>query len=680
MENKRTEELRRMHASVKAKLMSAIAMLLVATIMMSSTTYAWFVLSTAPEVKGMSTTVGANGALEIALMDDLGTKDDGTPETFDEALNSITSGVGDSSAYTKDVTVSNITWGNIVDLAGDNLDPYGMNNITLYPAALNLKVTDGVPALANAGILLMTPVYGTDGRVANLEANTYAGKKDSTSEIYMYDANYYGVRAIGKYTNADPVSAALLAAQSGYANAVLDAQSSAANKALSKTNASALTRLLVKYALQQNGSNALNMTLTQNDLDSIKNTVAGLKEAAGYMATAIKYAIIAEDIVNKQAISDLTVDNVTLNAATYPTWADLINKLNALNGNITSLEGQLAAITADSYSNQLDALFDLQTMRIGGLTIDEIQALEGVENWATGLLNDAVIESNGVDALLVQTANMMRTFSSSKFTVQLDDDRDYYTMEDATIKVNLSISGEGALVASGRIVSGYTASGGTGAGSKPTIQPANTYGYVVDLAFRASVDTDLQLSAAQSRVAGAEGEDAALVQGTGSNVTITSDLDENGVADLANALRVVFYETNDLNIVGVATMSTTPTEEDGNVYDLLMHEYVVDAVNGGIAVDPELLRGQSRDAEGNVTGTAVSTIMSLEADTPTAISVLVYLDGNYVDSAFDGATAKLNLQFSSSEDLTPMNYSGYISATTDSSDPSTESSEPDETT
>lgn len=33
------------------KLMGAIAMLLVASIMMSATSYAWFVLSTAPEVK-----------------------------------------------------------------------------------------------------------------------------------------------------------------------------------------------------------------------------------------------------------------------------------------------------------------------------------------------------------------------------------------------------------------------------------------------------------------------------------------------------------------------------------------------------------------------------------------------------------------------------------------------------
>ena len=49
------------------KLMGAIAMLLVASIMMSATSYAWFVLSTAPEVTDLTTTAGANGALEIAI-------------------------------------------------------------------------------------------------------------------------------------------------------------------------------------------------------------------------------------------------------------------------------------------------------------------------------------------------------------------------------------------------------------------------------------------------------------------------------------------------------------------------------------------------------------------------------------------------------------------------------------
>ena len=54
---------------IKSKLMAAVAMLLVSSIMMVSTTYAWFTLSTAPEVTGITTSVGANGNLEIALLE-----------------------------------------------------------------------------------------------------------------------------------------------------------------------------------------------------------------------------------------------------------------------------------------------------------------------------------------------------------------------------------------------------------------------------------------------------------------------------------------------------------------------------------------------------------------------------------------------------------------------------------
>ena len=42
---------------LKSKLMAAICMLLVSSIMMVSTTYAWFTLSTAPEVTGINTAV-----------------------------------------------------------------------------------------------------------------------------------------------------------------------------------------------------------------------------------------------------------------------------------------------------------------------------------------------------------------------------------------------------------------------------------------------------------------------------------------------------------------------------------------------------------------------------------------------------------------------------------------------
>lgn len=120
MHSKKTAELRKLKSVVRAKLMAAVAMLLVSTITLSSTTYAWFVLSTAPEVKGMTTTVGSNGSLEMALLNNETALD----------TSKIPAGVGDSSAK-QDVNKANESWGNIVDLNTG----YGLNTIKLYPSA-----------------------------------------------------------------------------------------------------------------------------------------------------------------------------------------------------------------------------------------------------------------------------------------------------------------------------------------------------------------------------------------------------------------------------------------------------------------------------------------------------------------------------------------------------------------
>ena len=132
-------EERKIRYGIKGKLISAIAMLLVAVIMTVSSTYAWFTLSTAPEVTGISTAVGANGALEMAL---LVKNEDGT-----WGYQSTTGADGDV----------NTTWGNLVNLS----DGYGTNLITLYPAALNTTNSGGV----NMDSPLNFPQYGADGRV-----------------------------------------------------------------------------------------------------------------------------------------------------------------------------------------------------------------------------------------------------------------------------------------------------------------------------------------------------------------------------------------------------------------------------------------------------------------------------------------------------------------------------------
>ena len=158
----------RMPAGIRNKLLAAIAMLLVSSIMMVSSTYAWFTLSTAPEVTGITTSVGANGNLEMALLNG---------QTFAD-MGKIGSAVGDSSAV-KAVKEANITWGNLVDLSDAS---YGLNLIALNPAALNY--TDDTKTAVGT-TLLMTAEYGADGRVATLKDNTITGVYNSTNAKWV---------------------------------------------------------------------------------------------------------------------------------------------------------------------------------------------------------------------------------------------------------------------------------------------------------------------------------------------------------------------------------------------------------------------------------------------------------------------------------------------------------------
>ena len=122
--------------TLKSKLLASAAMLMLSVIMVTSASFAWFTISTNPEIKGMTTQVVVNDNLEIALDADY----DNGP---------LASGAGDSgNAY---------TWGNILDLtAGDAKTAYDELDKTLRPVELD----DGD---------FKYPIYGADGRIDSME-------------------------------------------------------------------------------------------------------------------------------------------------------------------------------------------------------------------------------------------------------------------------------------------------------------------------------------------------------------------------------------------------------------------------------------------------------------------------------------------------------------------------------
>ena len=172
-----------MPSGIRSKLTAAVAMLLVSLILLVSSTYAWFTLSTAPEVKNITTTVAGNGSLEIALM----------PQ--DGLLGSIKNGLSSTvGGGTVDIVTANTTWGNLVDLSDLS---YGLGMINLNPAALDIN-EDG--AFKDPTKPIAVPVFGGDGRIEKTASDDIALRAlDTTSQ--QFTNTVYGVRAITEVVN-----------------------------------------------------------------------------------------------------------------------------------------------------------------------------------------------------------------------------------------------------------------------------------------------------------------------------------------------------------------------------------------------------------------------------------------------------------------------------------------------
>lgn len=165
--------------SVVKRLYSAICLMLVSSLLLSIASFAWLVLSQAPEVSGVHAAVGANGSLEIAL-------NTTSVDSYSFSANTGSS-IGIDSLYEK-----NSYWGNIVDLSDER---YGLQNIELKPAALNYK-NDSRLAV-NMGAPFLLAQYGFDGRVSGLSGSGALANFDTATNKFVSSTNY-GVRALGE--------------------------------------------------------------------------------------------------------------------------------------------------------------------------------------------------------------------------------------------------------------------------------------------------------------------------------------------------------------------------------------------------------------------------------------------------------------------------------------------------
>ena len=617
MENKKTTELMSRKSTLKSKLMAAVSMLLVSAIMVSVTTYAWFILSTAPEVKGMSTTVGSNGALEMALLNNETGKD----------FTKITTNVGDSSAK-QPVTKANETWGNLVDLTDAS---YGLSNITMYPARLNWKA-GSTDTLYSRNNLLSYAQYGTDGRIADLIA---ADSGTNTDSGFVSDANSYGVRAIGTAKDQDPVAAALDAAKNGFRNEFTNAKGAA----LAALNGSGQDIANIAYTHAK--AKGATDTYTADQVTSIKNALEGLKTATDNIEKALKYAVVAKDASENKITA---FDAVTLDAGNalvgeyYTKLTTLRTAIDTALGQINSaVPGEGGKYAWSEIETPYKALFDISNMTLSGKTSAEIQGMteSQLTDWALGMINKGNgLELNVSAGLFSDMANFVDTIvSTAKIEVNVT--------ENSTIKATITVNKnkdvtEAHLVALQTTVNGYEFKGDP---DKAKAFITDKYGYAVDLAFRSNAEGKLMLSKqAANRV---DSDKTNTTLGGGCYFTANAKSDPSALA----ALRIAFI--NDANkVLAVGKLEINETNTAANKYPVHLYNFNV------------------KDDVLTVSDTAITddVILDLKANEAVALTAVVFMDGDATSFAQGEASGSLNLQFVTSATLKAMDYTNYANA------------------
>lgn len=699
---------------IKTKLMAAICMLLVSSIMMVSSTYAWFTLSTAPEVTGINTAVGANGNLEMALL----------PKNGDP--NSVTSNAGDSSL--PNIEDKNVTWGNLVDVSDSTV--YGLDQITLYPAELNLTVDGKVDV---EGFILKTPKYGADGRVSELAANGQTSYYGGAANGFAPNEEY-GVRAVGTVSGMTPRQLSYRNARSAAGTAMKLAANQAS--ATLNTNGSALANIAIKYGMNGTDAtfNATDLAALRAMINDLKNNVLGQIETA-YMQYILAYAASAAntsgDTVWSAVEGTVKADGATLtsvtaaltgNGITIPAqvqtgidaYNDIVEAVNNADTKLKTLEESgKDSFTWTEVSATMTPLADPEKIEVNGFLAKEVKD-------KLGDLISSITSQGGLKVILKSGAGVFADIAdqTEDYTASVSIDgvsAGGFTLNDMTARmVTQSSVNPSYLSQVGTAVDGA----GAPSGSSDTVMPlSDMYGFIIDLAFRTNAaESNLLLQQkAIDRIYGDNTNEETM--GGGASMTFqatTTDFSNDQVKGLMDSIVLVFFNPADGTIFCYGALDTdnatvgadgvtaeiylyTPgvtykaaTEGATHVEEITYREaaagetatHISDGAGGYTTTIPEgqtathvQVKTYREAADGEtathkaVTSTSIrnkitdNKIMALTQNVATALSVLVYLDGNEVTNADVAATGStsmtgtMNLQFSSSATLVPMDYS-----------------------
>ncbi len=575
---------------IRGKLVSAVAMLLVACIMVVSSTYAWFTLSTAPEVTGISTAVGANGALEMLLL----TKDADGHWVYNTGT--VESG-DDSNTY----------WGNLVDLGPDHTVNYGVSNITLYPSELN-------GSTINATSPLKTPSYGADGRVSGVNANTMYGiyKTAAGSEskaFYEAGANDYGFRAIGVASGLTPRQLEYREAVSNISTLMSQARQKA-SESLS-ANGTDLAGIAVKKALNAG-------TFTKAEVESIGKMINTLKASLGDINNAYRQAILAfgaSSIVYDAIVGTSTDAQVIANATTvsdgfYNACKTAVEGNTDIVGVLTVVEGYLQPHGVTLPSEITDGIAAYQAtyadvneadVKFNGGTLDGTTYTavisEGKDEYAYTDFDDSLLALVDIENIYMNEYKVSETDKNTLINSALSgirvsmptgsgvyaDIADQCGDYQVDIKIDTSSYGVGvdvqmnAKMATDTTVNPvyikdtYDTVNNKLPASGDTAMPLTEfYGYVIDLAFKTNADSsDLRLQQLPTDRIYNDNNNAETM-GHGSSMTfqtVDNSFSTDQMKALMENIRIVFFNTDNGSIYATAKLNmaegNTITNADG---------------------------------------------------------------------------------------------------------------------
>ena len=684
-----------MPAGIRTKLTAATVMLLIAAILMVSTTYAWFTLSTAPEVTGITTNVGANGNLEMLLLNKdsfMSTKDD-----LD-----VVSEVGDSNAV-KALTDANLKWGNLVDLSDAS---YGLDNIVLMPSRLNLKNTT---TLDNT--ILLAPSYGTDGRVINVKKATYSGAWEGNTWIKKELTDHAGVRALGASSGVTQRLSAYRTAKSASTANVAEAKNAAAQSLM--LNGQELANIVVKHV--QEGDSA---KFTLDQIKALQSMINALQTANDKAGAAIVQAVLANSLSAEQG-AELTDAQVTALAdacaAATPSTVSAIEHVvpptgfdaakaqwEANNQTIGQAKSDVDALVAQSKASY--SYTEIQGV-VNQLINKEYTTIAGIKNPNSSHVSDIAqyfADHNRVDMVMEDGAGIYADIAKLVGDIAVSGDNLKVTItvpgsqRPVTVPVSISTTGHGSPLVPAIKIGGEPEEKGGGNGTKIVL--ADTYGYALDFGFRTNAAASnllLQTDAAQRVYSDSEAENT---QGGGSYMQFTTTnaktFSVTEVRALMSALRVAFVapqgtdDATQYDILGIAKLAiTSVTDQQSGITTYTGGTIIdkdgkaladaTDTTTGAAGIKAKLaLYDYTLNDDGTLTIGAAKDNAVLKALTQNhaeKVTAIVYLDGDIVDNtmvanAAESMSGKLNLQFASSATLKPMENTNMREGGTPSKD------------